>query len=99
MWTTVSPDGNELYFTGAGDHWLWLAFSQKVGGVWQQWQYCDSKINISGKTSSDEALTYSPYETQELYFGRTGEGTLHALRSPVAVEPASIGQIKAVYQR
>jgi hypothetical protein len=97
-YVTISPDGNEIYFTGAGSYYLWIAYSRKIGGVWQQWEYCDLNINISGKTSSDEALTYAPYETQELYFGRTGEGTLHALRSPVSVEPASLGQIKATYR-
>jgi len=98
---TISPDGNEIYFTGTQPHSNWIAFSRKVGGVWQQWQYCDSNINIPGCTLGSEALTYAPYETQELYFARNfspGTLTWHALRSPVAVEPASLGQIKANYK-
>jgi Tol biopolymer transport system component len=99
---TVSPDGNEIYFTGAGSWINRLAFSQKIGGVWQQWQYCDYNINLpSNSTISSPALTYAPYATQELYFARNNSpGTLtwHALRSPVSVEPASLGQIKAVYK-
>jgi hypothetical protein len=93
----ISPDGNELYFTGAGDYWLFLAYSKKVNNIWQQWQYCDSNINKEGKTISNEALTYASYDSQELYFARTGEGTLHALRSPITVQPTSLGNIKALY--
>jgi hypothetical protein len=98
---TISPDGNEIYFTGAGSSPSRLAYSRKVGGIWQQWQYCDSNINLLGCTISGVALTYAPYATQELYFARNyspGTLTWHALRSPVAVEPASLGQIKAVYR-
>jgi hypothetical protein len=98
----ISPDGDELYFTGAGASPSKLAFSQKIDGVWQQWQYCDSNINIPGCSISGVALTYAPYSTQELYFARNyspGTLTWHALRSPVAVEPASLGQIKATYAK
>jgi len=96
---TISPDGNEIYFTGAGFNWNWLAHSTKVNGVWQQWQYCDSNINQWGKVIIGDALTFAPYSTQELYFIRVGEGSLHALRSPVRVEPTSVGNIKAIYAR
>ncbi len=97
---TITPDGNEIYFTG-GPYPSKLAFSRKIGSIWQQWQYCDSNINIPGCTVSGEALTYAPYGTQELYFARNfspGTLTWHALRSPVSVEPASLGQIKANYR-
>ncbi len=99
---TITPDGNEIYFKGAGSYPSRLAFSRKIGGIWQQWQYCDWNINQVGSSVGNEALTYAPYETQELYFARTNSpGTLtwHALRSPVAVEPVSLGQIKANYAR
>jgi hypothetical protein len=99
MNVTISPDGNELYFTGAGDYWLFLAYSKKDNNIWQQWQYCDSNINKDGKNSSWPALTYAPYATQELYFNRTSEGTLHALRSPISVTPTSLGNIKALYAK
>jgi Tol biopolymer transport system component len=96
---TISPDGNEIYFTGAGTNSNWLAFSRKVNGVWQPWQYCDSNINQSGEIILDEALTYAPYATQELLFRRDGVYSLHALRSPIAVEPATLSAIKALYAR
>jgi hypothetical protein len=99
---TISPDGNEIYFTGAYDYYMWLAFSQKISGVWQQWQYCDSNINTPNCQINSPALTYAPYGSQELYFNRNNSPSIltwHALRSPVSVEPASLGQIKATYQR
>lgn len=98
---TISPNGSEIYFTGAYPSPNKLAFSLRIGGIWQQWQYCDSNINQPGASVGNEALTYAPYATQELYFARTNSpGTLtwHALRSPVSVEPASLGQIKAIYR-
>jgi hypothetical protein len=96
---TITPDGNELYFTGAGSSPSRLAFSKKVGGVWQQWQYCDSNINAPGVQIFCPAFTYSDYANQYLYFiTNIAPYTYRSLRSPVAVEPASLGQIKAVYK-
>jgi hypothetical protein len=99
---TVTPDGNELYFTGAGSYVHLLAFSHKSDGVWQQWEYCD--ININPTTSVQifcPAFTYSNYTNQYLYFVKNvgPPYTYRSLRSPVAVEPASLGQIKANYAR
>jgi hypothetical protein len=99
---TISPDGNEIYFTGAAPHTAWLAFSRKIGGVWQQWQFCDSNINPTTSVQiSGPAFTYSAYASQYLYFKKNvgPPYTYRSLRSPVAVEPASLGQIKANYKR
>ena len=98
----VTPDGSELYFrifNESGPNKL--AYSRKVGGIWQQWQYCDDNINPPGTTRVDDTtFTYGTYDTQKLYFDRymgTSFGRYYALRSPVMVQPASIGQIKALY--
>jgi hypothetical protein len=102
MHVTITPDGNEIYFTGAGSYVNKLAFSQKIGGMWQQWQYCDYNINPSSYPSiSSPAFTYSSYSSQYMYFEKNVSGVHHfrSLRSPVAVEPASLGQIKANYAR
>jgi hypothetical protein len=98
---TITPDGNEIYFTGAGSYVNKLAFSQKIGGVWQQWQYCDYNINPpSYPQIAYPAFTYSDYANQYLYFGKNiAPYYYRSLRSPVSVEPASLGQIKANYAR
>jgi hypothetical protein len=100
-YVTITPDGNEIYFTGAGSYTNRLAFSHKTGGVWQQWQYCDYNINPpSDPTIASPAFTYSVYATQYMYFARDiAPYVYRSLRSPVSVEPASIGQIKANYAR
>ena len=99
---TITPDGNEIYFTGASPWNNRLAYSHKVGGVWQQWQYCDYNINPLESTApvSCPAFSYSDYANQYLYFESDVPGVHHfrSLRSPVSVEPASLGQIKAVYK-
>jgi len=99
----ITPDGNELYFSGAGIWYRYLAFSRKIGGVWQQWQYCDYNINPPGSTEyvSSPTFTYNTYENQKLYFMRslTTTSYFYAFRSPTSVQPASIGQIKASYAR
>jgi len=97
---TITPDGNEIYFTGAGSYVNKLAFSQKIGGVWQQWQYCDYNINPPSYPSVYyPAFTYSDYANQYMYFGKNVSPYYYrSLRSPVSVEPASIGQIKATYR-
>jgi hypothetical protein len=97
---TITPDGNEIYFTGAGSYVNKLAFSQKIGGVWQQWQYCDYNINPPSYPSIYyPAFTYSAYANQYMYFGKNVSPYYYrSLRSPVSVEPASLGQIKATYR-
>jgi hypothetical protein len=72
-----------------------------VGGVWQQWQYCDYNINPPSNPSiAYPAFTYSAYANQYLYFYKNVAPYYYrSLRSPVSVEPASIGQIKATYAR
>ena len=102
FYVTISPDGNEIYFCGAGSYIYKLAYSKKIGGIWQQWQYCDYNINPPGMTCVSPGLTYGSYETQELYYNRpygVNALTYHFHRSPVSVEPASLGQIKANYAR
>jgi hypothetical protein len=98
---TITPDGNEIYFKGAGSYINKLAFSQKIGGVWQQWQYCDYNINPPSNPSiAYPAFTYSAYATQYIYFYKNVSPYYYrSLRSQVAVEPASLGQIKANYAR
>lgn len=100
---TIAPDGNEIYFTGTYTlSQYWLAYSRKVSGVWQQWQYCDNNINpYMGVQISAPAFTYSSYSNQYLYFEKNVGDPHHyrSLRSPVSVEPASLGQIKANYAR
>jgi hypothetical protein len=100
MHVTITPDGNEIYFTGGMPQVMWLAFSQKINGVWQQWQYCDYNINPTSSTHIDyPAFTYSDYADQYLYFYKNiPPGYYHSLRSPVSVEPASLGQIKSLYR-
>ena len=99
---TITPDGNEIYFTGAGSYVNRLAFSKKIAGVWQQWQYCDYNINPPGSTDpvSCPAFTYSDYSSQYLYFERDVPGIHHfrSLRSPVSVQPTSLGAIKAYFR-
>ena len=97
----ITPDGNEIYFAVNSGK---LAFSQKSGGVWQQWQYCDENVNGPNPNVSvtSVGITSGNYFNQELYYTRviSSIGTkYHSLRSPVTVQPASIGQIKANYAR
>ncbi len=98
---TITPDGNEIYFTGAGSYVNKLAFSQKIDGVWQQWQYCDYNINPPSYPSINcPAFTYSAYANQYMYFAKNiAPQVFRSLRSPVSVEPASLGQIKANYAK
>jgi hypothetical protein len=98
---TITPDGNEIYFKGAGSYVNKLAFSQKIDGVWQPWQYCDYNINPPSNPSiAYPAFTYSAYANQYLYFYKDVSPYYYrSLRSPVAVEPESLGQIKANYAK
>jgi hypothetical protein len=104
FYTTISPDGNEIYFTNDSNTNRPLVFSKKIGGIWQQWQLCDYNINPPSPPNVkiwNPVLTYGTYSEQELYFSRNWNEiyTYHALRSPVSVEPASLGQIKANYAK
>jgi hypothetical protein len=79
-----------------------LGFSKKIGGVWQQWQYCD--YNINGTSANNSVcyigITYGDYTQQQLYFIRyePSYGTSYkSYRSPVTVQPTSLGSIKAIY--
>jgi hypothetical protein len=101
-YVTITPDGNEIYFTGTNiTSQYWLAFSRKVGGIWQPWQYCDYNINpYVGIQIYHPAFTYADYSSQYMYFARnTAPYVYRSLRSPVSVEPASLGQIKANYAK